>query len=160
MKELELAKVRLKENKHFFKSLSKLDRKKLDEYAEDAHEAAFKSYDCLECANCCKSTGPLFTKADIDRLSRVFRMNSASFISCYLRLDEDGDYILKQTPCPFLQENNKCLVYDQRPKACREFPHTNRKNFYQIRALTLNNTLMCPIAFRVVEQIKENYNSK
>lgn len=160
MKELELAEVKLKENKQFFKNLSKLDRKKLDDYALVAHDMAFKSTDCLDCANCCKSTGPLFTKADIDRLSRVFRINSALFISTYLRVDEEGDYVLSETPCPFLLENNKCLVYDQRPKACREFPHTNRKNFYQIRALTLKNTLICPIAYKVVEQIKENYNSK
>ena len=156
MKELELAKQKLSEHKQFFKNLNKVERKKLDAHAFDAHIQAFQNYDCLECGNCCKSTGPLFTKADIDRLSKVFKMRSTAFIDAYLIQDEDGDYILQEKPCPFLQEDNKCLVYDQRPKACREFPHTDRKNLYQIRQLTLNNTLICPIAFRVVEQVKKS----
>ncbi|GLR16229.1 YkgJ family cysteine cluster protein [Portibacter lacus] len=157
MKELELAQQKLKENRSFFKNLSKKDRKALDQVAEEAHDEAFSSFDCLTCANCCKTTGPLFTKADIDRLAKVFSMKSSQFIEAYLRMDEEGDYVLQTTPCPFLLDDNKCLVYDQRPKACREFPHTNRKNFYQIRNLTLKNTLVCPIAFKVVENIKANY---
>lgn len=156
MKELELAKQKLLENKQFFKNLNKQEQKSLDAIALKAHDLAFKSFDCLDCANCCKSTGPLFTKADIDRLAKLFRMKSSEFIDQYLQMDEDNDYILQQTPCPFLLEDNKCFVYDHRPKACREFPHTDRKNFYQIRNLTLKNTLICPITYKVVEEIKEN----
>ncbi|WP_235295744.1 YkgJ family cysteine cluster protein [Portibacter marinus] len=159
MKDLELAHQKLKENKRFFSKLSNKERKTLDHYAHDAHTKVSNDFDCLTCANCCKTTGPLFTKADIDRLAKVFSMSSAVFITTYLRLDEDGDYVLQSTPCPFLQADNKCLVYDERPKACREFPHTDRKNFYQIRNLTLKNTLMCPIAFRVLEQVKINMQS-
>lgn len=154
MKELELAKSKLKENRKFFKNLSKSQQKSLDALAVNAHHEAFKEVDCLDCANCCKTTGPLFTKADIDRLAKLFSMKSSTFMNTYLQLDEDGDHILQETPCPFLLENNKCLVYDHRPKACREFPHTDRKNFFQIKNLTIKNTLMCPIAYRVVEKIK------
>lgn len=154
MKELELAREKLSENKSFFNKLGKREQKALDRYAAKAHTQAFKEFDCLSCGNCCKTTGPLFTKADIDRLAKLFRLKSSTFINTYLRIDEDGDYVLQSTPCPFLQDDNKCLVYDNRPKACREFPHTNRKNFYQIRKLTLENTLICPITARVVEQIK------
>ncbi len=156
MIELELARQKKEEHKRFFKNLNKREIKRLDELAKEAHIQAFQEYDCLSCANCCKTTGPLFTKADIDRLAKVFRLKPAVFIEEYLSLDEDGDYVLQQTPCPFLGEDNKCLVYNERPKACREFPHTDRKNFYQIRNLTLKNTLMCPIAYRVVEQIRQN----
>lgn len=154
MKELELAQNKLSENKSFFKNLSKKERKALDQYAFDAHQKSFKKYDCLSCANCCKSTGPLFTRADIDRLAKVFRIKASDFIDQYLQLDDEGDHILQKTPCVFLLENNECMVYEHRPKACREFPHTDRKNFYQIRNLTLKNTLICPIAYDVVEQIK------
>lgn len=159
MKELELAVQKLKENKLFFKRMSRQQQKKLDSVAFEAHEEAFREIDCLDCANCCKTTGPLFTKPDIDRLSKLFKMKSSAFIDNYLIIDEDEDYILKTKPCPFLLEDNKCMVYEHRPKACKEFPHTDRKNFYQIRNHTLKNTLICPIAFRVVESIKKNIGS-
>lgn len=155
MDQLDIAKSKLQENKKFFKNLNKVQKKKLDDLALEEHEQAFESFDCLTCANCCKTTGPLFTKADIDRLSRHLKMKVSEFIDEYLRLDEEGDYILQSTPCTFLLSDNTCLVYENRPKACREFPHTDRKNFYQIRNLTLKNTLICPIASKVVENIKE-----
>ncbi len=154
MKELELAKQKLGENKDFFRKLSKRERKTLDVHAAAAHEEAFRTYDCLTCANCCKTTGPLFTRADIERISKVFRMKSGDFIDEYLQMDEEGDFVLQSTPCTFLNENNECLIYDARPKACREFPHTDRKNLYQIRNLTLQNSLICPITYKVLEDIK------
>jgi Fe-S-cluster containining protein len=42
-----------------------------------------------------------------------------------------------------------------RPKACREFPHTDRKKFQQIANLTLKNVEICPAAFNIVEKMKE-----
>lgn len=151
---LNAAAAKQKENKQFFRSLTKSQRKELDAIAEESHEEAFRNIDCLQCANCCKTTGPLFTKADIERLSKLFRMSNSEFIELHLKEDEEGDYVLQSTPCPFLLDDNKCLVYDARPKACREFPHTDRKNQYQIRNLTLKNTLICPIAAKVIEDIK------
>jgi len=41
-----------------------------------------------------------------------------------------------------------------RPKACREFPHTDRKKFQQISHLTLKNVAICPAAFNIVEEMK------
>nr|MDK7631844.1 YkgJ family cysteine cluster protein [Globicatella sanguinis] len=82
--------------------------------------------------NCCKTTGPLFTQKDIERLAKVFRMKPSLFIEKYLRIDEDNDYVLQQLPCPFLDSENYCLVYEDRPKACKEYPHTDRKKFHQI----------------------------
>src|SRR5690606_32295299 len=115
--------------------------KGLDDRFHAQHEAVFREIDCLECANCCKTTSPLFIMADIERLAKVLRMKPQAFIETYLTIDEDGDYVLQSTPCPFLGEDNKCFVYEHRPKACREYPHTNRKRMYQIMDITLKNTL-------------------
>ena len=52
--------------------------------------------------------------------------------------------------------NRPNLFYEVRPKACREFPHTDRKKIYQINHLTLKNTLICPAAFEFVERIQKN----
>jgi Fe-S-cluster containining protein len=122
---------------------------------EDAHAAEFKKTDCLTCANCCKTTGPLFTTADIERISKSFKQKPQQFIDQFLQIDEDKDYVLQAVPCVFLADDNSCNIYEIRPKACREFPHTDRKKFYQIADITLKNLPICPAAFNIVEAIKK-----
>tara|TARA_R110002153_G_scaffold14470_1_gene52478 strand:+ start:1428 stop:1919 length:492 start_codon:yes stop_codon:yes gene_type:complete len=142
------------ENKKIFAKLRKKPPKNLDYTMQELHEAEFKRTDCLTCANCCKTTGPLFTNADVERISKSFRMKAQKFIETYLRVDEENDYVLQQTPCTFLGADNYCSIYDVRPKACREFPHTDRKKFQQISNLTLKNVAICPAAFNIVEEMK------
>ena len=149
-----LAKDKHIENKKYFDKLKKKTPKNLDYLIQDIHEEEFKKTDCLTCANCCKTTGPLFTDADIERIAKSFKQNPAQFIAQHLRLDEDQDYVLQEVPCKFLDSDNKCLIYDIRPKACREFPHTNRKKFQQITAITLKNTAICPAVFNIIEKLK------
>jgi len=73
----------------------------LDDTFHVEHEIVFKKIDCLDCANCCKTTSPIFTSTDIQRLSRLFKQKSADFINEYLIIDGDNDYVLKSAPCPF-----------------------------------------------------------
>ena len=82
-------------------------------------------------------------------------MKSHQFEETYLKKDEDGDFVLQETPCAFLASDNYCLIYDVRPKACREFPHTNRKKFHQIANITMHNMSICPAAYNIVEKMKE-----
>jgi Fe-S-cluster containining protein len=148
------------ENKRFFTKLKKKPAKNLDYLMQELHEAEFERTDCLKCANCCKTTGPLFTNADIERISKHFRLKPQQFIDQYLRVDEDNDHVLQKVPCALLGADNYCSIYDVRPKACREFPHTNRKKFHQISNLTLNNVAICPAAFNIVEEMKRVFVSK
>ena len=142
------------ENKKFFAKLKKKPPKNLDYLMQELHENEFERTDCLSCANCCKTTGPLFTNADIDRIAKHFRLKPQKFIDTYLKLDEENDYVLQQVPCTFLGADNYCSIYEVRPKACREFPHTDRKKFQQISNLTLKNVAICPAAFNIVEEMK------
>lgn len=151
----QLAKDKQNENKKFFAKLRNKPPKKLDYIMQELHEEEFERTDCLTCANCCKTTGPLFTDKDIQRISKHFRMKEFDFIKTYLRVDEDRDYVLQETPCTFLGADNYCSIYEVRPKACREFPHTDRKKFQQISKLTLENVKMCPAAFNIVEEMKK-----
>lgn len=150
-----LAKDKHKENKAFFFKLKKKPPKKLDYIMQDLHEEEFKKTDCLQCANCCKTTGPLFTDKDILRISKFFKMKPQQFTEQFLILDEDNDYVLQSVPCTFLGADNYCSIYEVRPKACREFPHTDRKKFQQISNLTLKNVAICPAAFNIVEAMKK-----
>lgn len=155
LKELpKLAKKKHSESSKFFIKLKKRPPKNLDYVMQELHEAEFERTDCLTCANCCKTTGPLFTNADIERIAKLFRLKPQKFIAQYLRVDEENDYVLQQVPCAFLGADNYCSIYDVRPKACREFPHTDRKKFQQISKLTLKNVAMCPAAFNIVEEMK------
>jgi hypothetical protein len=149
------AKDKHKENKKFFNSLKKKTPKHLDVLMQELHDDEFKKTDCLTCANCCKTTGPLFTDKDVVRISKHFRIKEQRFVETYLRVDEDNDYVLKSVPCSFLGVDNQCSIYDIRPKACREFPHTDRKKFQQISNLTLQNVAICPAAYNIVEAMKK-----
>jgi Fe-S-cluster containining protein len=150
-----LAKDRHNENKKFFAKLKKKPPKNLDYVMQDLHEKEFNRTDCLECANCCKTTGPLFTPKDIERIAKYFRQKPQQFIDTYLRIDEDNDYVLQSVPCVFLGADNYCSIYDVRPKACSEFPHTDRKKFQQISNLTMKNITICPAAYNIVEEMKK-----
>lgn len=149
------AKTKRAENKKFFKKLKSVPPKKLDREFHENHEQVFSCLDCLSCANCCKTTGPLFTNKDIDRLARHFKIKASDFIDQYLRVDEDGDFVLQSVPCPFLGDDNYCSVYENRPKACREYPHTDRNKMHQILDLTRKNTEVCPGVFQITENLKK-----
>lgn len=150
----EKAKEKWVENKKYFAKLKKKQRKRLDLIMNEIHDEEFERTDCLTCANCCKTTSPIFTEKDISRISKYLKMKDEKFISQYLQRDTDDFLVLKTAPCTFLDQDNSCFIYDVRPKACSEYPHTNRKKFIQITDLTLNNTEICPAVFNIVETLK------
>ncbi len=141
-------------NKKFLSKVKQEKPRDLDEKFHDAHETVFSEIDCLECANCCKTTSPIFQMTDISRLARHFKISASSFIETYLTTDADHDYVLKVSPCPFLLPDHRCAVYNDRPKACKEYPHTDRKKMHQITSLTLKNSLICPAVVRILEKIR------
>ncbi len=142
-------------NKAFFKKLSKKQKQKLDNKVHALHYEAFERINCLDCANCCKTLGPRLTDRDIEKLSKATRVKTKAFIEQYLRIDEDGDYVFKDMPCPFLAADNYCMVYENRPKACSEYPHTNRKRFYQIANLSIENSSTCPAVYDILKALRE-----
>lgn len=142
------------ENKKYFKKIRVRKPKRLDTVMAKIHEETFQKIDCLSCANCCKTTGPLFTPSDIKRISKRLKMKPNDFEDTYLKVDEDGDRVLQNVPCPFLGKDNYCLIYEDRPKACREFPHTNRTKFHQITSITEKNVSVCPAVFEMINRLK------
>ena len=144
-------------NKKIADKLKKSKPKDLDTTAQQLHNSAFETIDCLKCANCCKTTSPIFYQKDIERLAKHFRIKPSSFIEKYLHIDKDEDYVLNTAPCPFLDTDNYCAVYESRPTACREYPHTDRKRFHQLLNLTIKNTFICPAAYAVMEGLKKKY---
>ena len=147
---LDSAKLAIHATKKIFRKMKQAKPNDLDQKFHKGHEAEFKKMDCLSCANCCKTTSPIFRDADIRRISKHLRIKEGKFISDFLRMDEEQDYVLKSSPCSFLDNDNSCSIYDVRPLACREYPHTDRKNMFQVLEITAENSLICPAVARIV----------
>lgn len=146
----------LGKKEQFKKTLQQLSKKKdsqIDKLFHQAHEEAFDEINCLDCAACCTHVDPMWTKQDIKRVSKTLKMKEADFEVAYLKVDEDNDYVFQSMPCPFLQADNYCSIYEDRPKACREYPHTDRKKMKQIFMLTLKNSSCCPVVEKMLDSI-------
>jgi len=133
--------------------LKKADKNAVLKKLPVLHEEAFARVDCLQCANCCKHYSPRFKTPDIKRISKHLKMKESVFIDTYLKLDEDGDYVAKSMPCPFLGADNYCSIYEQRPSDCVRFPYTDEDVILKRPALTLKNSSFCPIVFYVMENL-------
>ncbi len=154
------SKQQSRDNQAFYKKLAQRPPGHLDELFHEAHDEVFAHTDCLECANCCKTTSPIFYNRDIDRAAKAVGLRPGDFMDKYLRIDEDKDYVLKSSPCPFLGPDNYCSIYDDRPTACREYPHTDRRKMHQILPLTYQNTLVCPAVLEITEMIRLGLNNR
>lgn len=135
------------------KQLKKHKHKQVDALFHQAHQEAFQEISCLTCAFCCKYVGPRWTQQDIQRVSRHLKMKESDFVETYVRSDEDDDFVFQSMPCPFLLDDNKCMIYEVRPKACREYPHTDRRKIKQIFDLTLTNSSCCPAVELILDKI-------
>lgn len=142
--------------KHTINLLKKMRKGDADKLIHTLHEDAFETINCLQCANCCTTTGPLLTNKDIDRISKHLKVKPVQFIANYLIIDEDNDYVFKSMPCPFLGSDNYCNIYEERPKACREYPHTDRANQQGILSITRKNVKLCPAVAQIFLRIEES----
>ncbi|HHH52221.1 MAG TPA: YkgJ family cysteine cluster protein [Bacteroidetes bacterium] len=141
-----------KENNRFFNQLKTKKSKYLNNEINRLHTEVFEKINCLECANCCKTIPPIITNRDITRISKHLKIKESKFIEQYIKKDEDGDFVFSQTPCVFLEDNNYCSIYEIRPKACREYPHTDSKKISL--GLMKKNISVCPAVFEIVEELK------
>jgi len=152
--------ISAQKNEAAFKQFFNKNRKKIenaDELVLQLHRQAFRETDCLQCANCCRTLGPRITFRDIDQMAKALRIKPSKVIENYLKTDEDGDYVFRSMPCPFLMDDNYCSIYENRPKACREYPHTDRRKFYQIYHLTVKNAYTCPVAYFVLDNLRKSF---
>ena len=140
--------------------LEKGNRNKMLRALPDLHEDAFAQIDCLSCANCCKNHSPRFKQPDIKRIARRLKLKEGELISRYLRLDEEGDFVTKSSPCPFLAADNTCNIYEDRPSDCARYPYTDEDVLLKRVALTLKNATVCPATFMVLEKLLEIEGNK
>jgi len=145
---------RSKEHEKQYKQLlQRADKNKVLKQLPDFHEEAFNKINCLHCANCCKGYSPRFKTPDIKRISKYVGMKEGDFIEKYLDLDKEGDYVTKTSPCPFLDADNYCGIYDHRPSDCARFPYTDEDVILKRPLITLKNSTFCPAVYYVLEKL-------
>jgi Fe-S-cluster containining protein len=149
-----LALKKKKEHSAFFKKIAGKNPNKIDEAFHRLHDQVFTEIDCLDCGNCCKSLGPRITDADIRRIASALKIKPSELTDKYLSLDEDNDYVFRKMPCPFFGRENYCGIYENRPRACRDYPHTDRRRMLQILDITIKNAGICPAVFEIIERLK------
>ncbi|MCX6257932.1 MAG: YkgJ family cysteine cluster protein [Bacteroidia bacterium] len=139
----------------FIELIKKKPPSNLDDLFHDLHNRVFENINCLDCANCCKSISPVLKHHDINRISCFLKMKTSLFSHQFTRVDEDGDWVFLTQPCPFLLAGNYCRIYEVRPKACREYPHTNSIKMYRLLDITSRNYFVCPAVFEIIEELKK-----
>jgi len=144
------------EYKKLARKLKSSKPKNLDTLVHGYHNEVFEKIDCLACGNCCKTTSPGMHDRDVDRLAKHLKIKPGQVIEQYMEMDADGEYVFRSAPCPFLGADNYCSVYESRPTACREYPHTNRKRFYQVLDLSVKNTEICPAVVAIFDKLRAN----
>ena len=147
-------------NKTLLDRIKKRPPGHLDQTVHELHHETFEKIDCLTCANCCKTTSPIVTSTDIDRISKRLRIKPSELIDTYLKIDEDGDYVFKTAPCPMLDSDNYCSIYTDRPTACRTYPHTDRKKFYQLSSITYQNSFICPAVQEILDKLRQKLDNR
>ncbi len=147
------AKVKRKDFEQFLARIADGDIHLSSSLQNEIHEQVSAEVDCLACANCCKTTPALISEEDQQRIPKAIGVDTSDWFRNFVTLDEDGDWVLSKSPCRFLQDDNCCSIYEHRPEACREFPHTDDARFKKITEITLENTKICPIVVRVLERL-------
>lgn len=147
------------QQKKYRQFLQRIDKNKVLKALPALHEEAFAKINCLDCAACCKNYSPRFKTPDIKRISKYLKQKESDFIEKYLRIDEDGDYVVRSTPCPFLGTDNYCSIYEVRPSDCERFPYTNEDVFIKRTNITLKNATFCPIVIHVLDKLTEAFKT-
>ena len=146
-----------RDNENLLKTLDKnVQRLKPDhKSAEAIHQAVFEETDCLQCANCCKSIPPIVSKRDAKRIAIQLNLSLKAFYEMYLITDNDGDTVINSSPCPFLEEDNKCKIYEHRPSACRQYPHSGDYLFFKNIKHHKRNAKYCPALLEILKRLSD-----
>ncbi len=138
----------------YLKGYLNMSNEKLDGIVKETTDRVWKQIDCTTCANCCKTLEILVDNDDIQRLAARLQISKREFTEKYIKLDDYQDKVINQIPCPFLQEDNRCSVYEDRPKSCQDYPYLFASEFRSRTLSAISNSSCCPIVFNVWQILK------
>ena len=145
--------------RNFLTRLEKKAPRDVQQVAAEADKGAWQRTDCLDCANCCKTMSPTYTRKDIRRISAHLGMTQSAFREKWLYKDKTGDWMNVKQPCQFLDlKTNLCNIYEVRPLDCAGFPHHHKKMNTDYMHMYKQNIEYCPATYRLVEAVMEKVN--
>jgi Fe-S-cluster containining protein len=141
----------------FLKSLHRRKLPNLLTQVKEVDKEVWSEINCLQCANCCKTMTPTFSKPEVRKIAEHLGMTYKEYYDKYLTVDEDnGDIINQNTPCQHLNmKTNMCSIYEIRPKDCSGFPHFIRKDFLDQTGVYAENLHRCPATLAMVEKLEK-----
>ena len=74
IEQISMAKSHKKSHKALLKELKKEKHGTVDLLFSKAHDEVFECTDCMDCGNCCRTTGPMYTQRDIERVANHLKM--------------------------------------------------------------------------------------
>jgi uncharacterized protein len=140
----------------YMKGYLNLSDEKLDAIVREETDRVWAQIDCTTCANCCKTMQVVVDDKDIKRLADRLGMTTRAFSKKHVKI-EDVPFrskVISTQPCPFLGEDNRCTVYEDRPQACRDFPFLHKDRFRSRSITMVSNLEVCPIVFNVWQALK------
>lgn len=138
----------------FLQKLDEVVPKRFGKIVAEEDEKVWQEVDCTTCANCCKTMTPVYTPKDIKRIATHLNMSPKDFFDKWLVREEDTDSIVNASqPCQFLV-NDKCSIYEVRPRDCAEFPHHNKRPFDLYNDTFIQNVHRCPATFNLITRLK------
>lgn len=146
-------------HKVFLRNVKKLDKHVFNATLVEKHQEVFKEIDCIQCANCCKTSPALLNTSDIQRIAKHLQISTKQFTKIYTVEDVNGEISLNRLPCTFLGDDQRCTIYDIRPTACRRFPHTDEMEYAHRPHLNHKNTIVCPAAFHIVQRLQNFFDA-
>lgn len=119
------------------------------------YENVVSQVDCTSCGNCCREIFPLMTADDVEKMARGLNITKNELLISTQPAEFDC-VSFKSHPCPMLKEN-KCTVYQFRPRDCQEYPHLDKPDFLAGSIGTIENYGTCPIIFNVYNRLKSSF---
>ncbi len=111
-----------------------------------------KQMDCKTCANCCRQTLVTVSAEEIEKIAHYLCVDVVDVAHIYV---DSGTLKNGVDGCVFLDEN-RCTIYDARPRVCREFPHLNGVKHSPATAMdaVCRRSALCPIVYNALEEYK------
>jgi Fe-S-cluster containining protein len=111
--------------------------------------------DCTQCANCCRELSVSVSAGEIEEIARFLDMTPGEVARQCTSIESERVLATRDGACIFLY-GNLCMIYEVRPRPCREFPHSDLHNQTLGGRMPsqLRRAEVCPIVFNTIEAYK------
>lgn len=97
----------------------------MENVPKDVYRFLRDNHKCIGCGKCCYCSPILITGKDIRVMAFKLNMSVKDFKKQYTEQYpglKGFSHFKQEKPCAFLDENNRCKIYDARPDICRNYP--------------------------------------